>query len=216
MSPDALNFTCQLVGERSVWLAVGPASIELLTVPREHAELVVSTSSGVSATEAIATARQTGRGLDDLLFEVDGTVSRHPPYDVQGIDPATAPVPGADLTVQHVKRDSLVGSVRYVEVFRDGDLVERAEGHAAGFDVYVENSMGGMLEFHLCGYDEAGFGGAFVRARSQSDLLLLASIYSHEALSRHLATHASTTLLATRLGYVLTDEMLANLDELAP
>lgn len=176
--------------------------------------LTITSVTGRPAAVAIGDVLAGSALPSEVLLDVGNGPVPHVPFDVGALATPMSLVPGASLVVQHVKRRSIVGTLRYYERFIDGDLAEREWGVAHEFDVYVENTFDQMVRTHESGAVLDGFGGARVRSRNQSALVVLAGIYSSVELLGHLGTHLRENIAAARLVRHLTSDALARLQEL--
>ncbi len=179
-------------------------------------DLTVRALSGASAVRQLLNVRRGVGPIESIGLRSTSSSCRHIPYDVGAERRFEQRLPGATLTVQHVKRRSLVGTIRYVERFEHGVLVERTVGRAPAFDVYVENDIGGMLSYYERPSSAGGFGGAFVRCRDEVDLVVVGSLYGQESLHAHLSQHVHTNRLAAELGEILDDDRLEELSQRDP
>jgi hypothetical protein len=110
----------------------------------------------------------------------------HPPFDV-GPQPDTDAVLHVDLVVQHVKRASTVGTLRYVDRYTSGRLLSRTGGTDPAADLIVMNTFAGMIATLASDDVVDPTGGVQVVARSDSLALAYASLQLEPAVRHHIS-----------------------------
>jgi hypothetical protein len=152
--------------------------------------------------------------IDELLIAPAGEAPHlHLPLDFDaGLLPLDLGIADESrLVVQHVKRGSVAGTLRYVELFDGGKLVERRMGLELGADVIVENSFTRMIEAYESWQNEAAhYGGASLRSRDESALLRLAGLYSSERLRRLLTGRVASHRRLAVLGGAISRGLLSD------
>ncbi|HQZ35568.1 MAG TPA: hypothetical protein PK020_14175 [Ilumatobacteraceae bacterium] len=180
--------------EMEWWIQVRLGVVSTGTGARSDANLFLRSRAGSPVLDLLSGALPANDAAAELEVSVPGADwASHPPFDL-GPPTGGADIPGADLLVQHAKRGSVVGTIHYWERYCNGRLVERVPGIVPGSDVVVENTFESMVASLRSPGPLDATGGARVRGRSTSSVLVLAGIYADDSLRAYLAGRTAVNM----------------------